>query len=403
MERPPLQREYWREVLRRQSAANVQRWLTAIEESESAASLVAQDYENILRALESALKDQSNFGMGYKLIQLLHPFVIDYADWDRWLIYLDQAQRLSQELERPDYTASLLVRAGEVLQRMGNLDEAEKAFRSGGEKYRQLGKQSEYAHTLAKQAVLLDLQGQATAAIELCQQALAISENVGDLWGVAQANLNLSNIYRRAKRWDAGLTAVTKAYDCFVILHREKEKTKALMNIVAIAADKGEWEKVDKHSSLLMQQLIQSGDIRTLSQLKNNLGVAAFTQENYETAESFWQEALTLQSQIQEPTELAGLYNNLGMVYTQLKEWTTAHDMLLLAVRARRAPGGCRALYNLADLYEAQQQIAMLEQILQTAVDGLQTISDLPHASILLATMQERLAAVAARPQNKNL
>lgn len=119
----------------------------------------------------------------------------------------------------------------------------------------------------------------------------------------------------------------------------------------------------------------------------------AFGQENYQLAEAAWQEALQLLSQIQEPTELASIYNNLGMVYTKLAEWETAESMLLKAITSYRRFGDlfnwANSLDNLSDLYEAQGKTAEFKHTLQEAIAGLQVLKETPHANELLEYMQK--------------
>ncbi|HFQ92464.1 MAG TPA: tetratricopeptide repeat protein, partial [Anaerolineae bacterium] len=139
-------------------------------------------------------------------------------------------------------------------------------------------------------------------------------------------------------------------------------------------------------------------------QLKNNLGIVAFNQGNYKTAEIFWQDALRLHSQIQEPTELAGLYNNLGVLYTILAEWTTAKEMLQKAIAAYSELGDvynwANALDNLADVYEAQGDTAVIPPILEEAIAGLQVIDRTPHTQKLLTSMQNHLKNLHKNSQN---
>jgi tetratricopeptide (TPR) repeat protein len=170
------------------------------------------------------------------------------------------------------------------------------------------------------------------------------------------------------------------------------------MNIIATWAEIENWEEVNKVSKNLENELILFGDIRTLSQLKNNLGVVAFNQENYATAEGYWQEALKLHSQIQEPIEQASLYNNLGVVYTLMNEWQAAEDMLNKAVAAHQQLGDvynwANSLDNLADLYEEMGKMDQCRKILEEAWSGLSKMADSQHAQELLNSISKRLSSL---------
>ena len=115
----------------------------------------------------------------------------------------------------------------------------------------------------------------------MCKQALSIAESIKNDLVVAQVNQNLSSIYYRARDWESALESAKKAHKYYEENGPAKFARKSLMNIIAIRAELGEWEIIEQEAIDLMDSLRTSGDIRTLSQLKNNLGSVAFNQNNY--------------------------------------------------------------------------------------------------------------------------
>lgn len=385
----------WRTVLAQQKIANAQRWLKILEASQEPAKLVQEDYDNFLRALETTLQKTKTFEIAYQLYQLLYPIVFGYADWDRWLVYSRQALHTSQLLNMQDREAFLLEKTGDILYHKGDLEESEESYLKASQIYDKTGNPTYYYRTLAMLATLKDVQGEAEEGIQLCQKAKMLAEISGDQLAIAHANLNLSNIYRRTRNWEKAHQAAQKAFELYQSLNLSTFLTKASITLILTWAETGEWDKIGQLSNDLILFLNASGDVHNLSQLKNNLGILAFGQGNYQMAEAAWQEALQLLSQIQEPTELAGIYNNLGMVYTRLEEWETAESMLLKSITAYRRFGDifnwANSLDNLADLHEARGQTAEFTHTLQEAVAGLQALKETPHASELLDYMQKRL------------
>lgn len=385
----------WRQVLRRQSAANIKRWLAQIKESDDPATLIIENYDNLLRALENNLHNPDAFDLSFQLITSLHTAAIDYADWERWRHYLEQALQTVENLGLEVEHAKLLSNLGDIHLRNGELQLAENLYGQGAAKSKSVGDLAGYASTIAIMAVVADLRGKTAKGIALCSQALEIAEAIDDLTVVGRANLNLSNIYRRAHQWEPGLEAATQAYRAYKNLSLTQMANKALLNMVAIWAELDQWEQVNTLSQQLIGKFTAAGDIRTLSQLKNNLGLAAFRQKKYVMAEAAWQEALQLHSQIQEPTEQASLYNNLGMVYTRMGEWQAAQEMLEKAITACDKLGDvynwANSLDNLADLYEAKGDKAACRQVLEVALAGLHAIEETPHVQELSASIQKRL------------
>lgn len=390
---------HWQHILNRQKLANARHWLSQIESYEDPSTLVSNDYDNFLRALETTLQNADTFDLAYQLIQSIFAFALDYADWDRWLVYLDNALNISQQLEREHEKATLLVQIGDIVYRMADLKRAEELYKRAAEQFKQQNNLGGYASTLTKLAVLYNYQGKMNEGIALCQQALNIAKHLNDEVVIAQTYLYLSHIYYRSRSWEAALETAQEAYAYYTNQGPAKLAQKALMNIIAIWAEFGKWEEVDKVSEKLVGELTSSGDIRTLSQLKNNLGIVAFNQSHYKVAEGYWQEAIHLHSQIQEPSEQAALYNNLGVVYTLMQEWQAADEMLNNAIEAYHQLGDvynwANSLDNLADLYEAQGKTAVCRQVLEEAQIGLQPIAEIPHAQELLNTITKRLESLS--------
>ena len=387
----------WQSILRQQKLANARRWLEILETNDSPSTLVGEDYDNFLRALETTLQIPTSFDLAYQLVQILYPLVFGYADWDRWLVYLQQALFTSRQLNLEHKEAKLLEQIGGLLYHTGNMTKAKNSYLEASEKYQKLDNLSSYCGVQAMIAVLYDIQGDSDKGIALCNNALEVANDIGDKFTTANISLNLANIYRRKRNWTKGIEMAEKASSLYEESGNTHLYSQAFITQVGIWADSGNWEQANKVANNLTKMLSLSGNVYTLSQLKNNLGIVAYNQENYNLAEAAWQEALQLHSQIQEPMELAGIYNNLGMVYTQLEEWNTAEDMLFKAITAYRRFGDtfnwANSLDNLADVYEALGKTAVFKQTLQEAVAGLQVLKDIPHAVELLNHMDQRLAS----------
>lgn len=385
----------WQAVLHQQRLVNATRWLLLLEDSKNPSALVSEDYDNLLRTLETVLASPETFDLAYRLVQALFSIVFGYADWERWLVYLREALWQSQLLGRRVEQGRLSEQIGDILYHTGDLTAAEISYQESIEVNQHLHDTVNYSIVLAKLAGILSLQGKSAEATSLCLLALAAAEAAGETLAVAHVNLSLSDIYRRAGKWELGLERSQMAYMLYQQLDKPEFVVKALLNLVALGTEIQSWQEVERYAHQLMEMLELSGDVHTLSQLKNNLGVAAYNQGNYKTAESLWQEALNLHSQIQEHTEMAGVYNNLGMVYTQMHEWETAYEMLHKAITAYDKLGDiynwANAMDNLADLYEAEGKTADCQQTLLIAIKGLQSAEDTTYRHSLLNAMFHRL------------
>ena len=227
--------------------------------------------------------------------------------------------------------AQLSVMLASVYLYKGDLNSARMYFQSGSATFAAIGDQPNYGKSLGKLSNVYTLQGDLVVSERLCREALAIAQASHDDEAVALAYLDLSNGYLKSQKWLEGLQVAVEAYDIFMRINKKKSATLALINIVSFQAQLGNWVEAEAISAGLVSDLEVSGDIQSMSLLQNNLGVAAFNQGNFARAEHVWQDALGLNSQVQNPSETANLYNNLGMVYTKLGEWDAAEAMLMAA------------------------------------------------------------------------
>lgn len=388
------QKSKWQQILLNQRIANAKQWIHKLKEAVDPADLVNREYENILRALEFTLSLADQIELSFSLIQILHPIVVDFADWNRWLIYLNQ---LLTHLPPSEIfkRATLQVQIGDVKGRMGNLGEAEQAYQAGITSFKQGNHKNKQAFSMGRLAIVYAQKGELTDAIKLCQSARRLAEETNDRVTLSQIQLNLSFIYFHKQEFSASLAAADLAYKNFLQLDMQKDATKALLNIVASSNEMGNWEEVELQARALIHKVDASGDITTLSQLKKTLGVAAFNQGKYQAAESSWHEALLLHTQMNDSSEVAGIYNNLGMVYTKLKEWEASRGMFEKAIEAYDELGDtyykANAQDNLADLFFELGDIAGGCNLLQAALDELEAIQPTPHVLDLITHIREKL------------
>jgi tetratricopeptide (TPR) repeat protein len=396
MEAVISRQNHWQTILRQQQLANAERWLGLVRNNSGSQQIVLENYDNLLRALEFTLRDAGTFHLSFELIQALHTVVLGYADWERWLNYLETALYAAQQFHDESVRARLLELSADVVFQMGDLERAELLYQRASQIYKGLDDLNNQSRMLIKLGPVLSTQGQLTKAIRLCEQAYELAQATGNRWLMATASLNLSHIEYSAHNWQVGLEAAQKAYQLYRGHHKPEYTAKALANVVAGWAQLEEWDQADAASAELLEILTASGDIHTLVVLKNTLGVIAFNQSNYQAAELAWQEALQLSLQMQAPHQSASLYNNLGKLYTQMAEWDEAARMLEQAIRIYQKFGDvynwANSMDNLADLYEAQGLMQPYRDTLKTAVATLSTIEPTTRVQTLLQAMRQRLA-----------
>lgn len=389
----------WKEIFERQQLANAERWLEILASTESPSDLVIEEHDNLLRALEVALQKEETFELAYRLINQLFPIVFGYGDWDRWDTYLNEAIELSQRLRLEHEEANLVNCLGDIRTLKGDYQEAQALFTLSMNQYKQLNDSANYARVLTRLAAINDLKGNVKESLILLEEALNVSESLGDTKILTEVNLSLSSAYHKSRQWLPGLSAAQKAYDLAEKSGDGHDEIRALLNIVAIHIELGNWQKIENLSPKIEKALVSSGDLMKLSQLKNNLGIAAFAQEDYFVAEKAWQDALKINLQINQPLELARNYNNLGMAYTKLGELDEAEKMFLQAIayfeEMEDHYNWANTLDNMADIFEIKQDQAKYRETLIYALDLLNADTTESHVQNLIKIINGRLASTS--------
>jgi tetratricopeptide (TPR) repeat protein len=397
---PPISRpDKWLAVLQQRRLANIEYWLHKLDTCGELATFVLQEYDNLLRTLESALQQDTTFDLAYRLIRKLSLVVFGYVDWDRWLVYLEEAVHVSRRLQREAERAFLMERIAQIHIQRADYGQAELLYREAAEIFQKLGDRESYGFTLSRLGhTTYNLRHNLRESVALCQQAIQLGHQLQNNTLIGLSHDALAYVYEHAREWQLCLEAAQAAYSILQHSNHPRMKEHPLSRIVLANIFLEEWEAVNESAAQLTEVFITKGDIEGLSNHRVNLGIAAFMQENHVLAEALWQEALSLQSQIQQPHSLANIYNNLGMVYTRMGEWEAAYDFLqkalLLYEQLADRDNWANSMDNLVDLYEAQGEIDKCRIVLEQVLIRMQDVDPDTPVQKLLVTMRRRLQAL---------
>lgn len=373
---PPESQKSWQSRFRQQAITNGQRWLRLLTTDPRPDTFLAQNYENILRALEALLADETQIDLSMALIKAISVNVMNFADWDRWRVYLLQALEQTSSPEHALLRAYLFVQIGSTHSFQGRFTEAIGCMEQAELLYDQQQQFHDYAIALNRRGLILTRIGQVSEGINLSQKGLQIAQEAQAEEAVAEINLNLSGIYSSIREWGKGLAAAQEAYTYYQQQNKTTLSHVTLNNIINAL-----WHLEQSAEALhLADELTidceQTGDIQSLINLKTSIGILYFERGEYRLAENYWYEAQRLVSQTGQVRTQAVLLNNLGHLYTRLQEWDAAEEMLQQAIAIYAELGDIQSqadtLDNLAECYRLQNKMAECRACLQIAIQLLE-------------------------------
>ncbi len=392
-------KDHWREVYRQKRLNNGYLWLEELEKTSDPAALTAANYDKILQAIEQTLKHKDSFDVGCDLLREVFPIAFGMVDWGRWLTYLKGALATSQEMSSRSNNAYLHEWIADLELSLTNFSEAEPHFRKALELYLEEGETARYGRILPRLARVYAAKGQLSEAIDLCQDALRLGQKndipiviAGAYFGLAEFNLRLSN-------YEDALAQCELATTYYEEIGNENFVFRTRVLAVVCKVHLKRYDEANNEAEYLMELFNDSenpyDNLIASIYLRNTIGIMAFQQEDYHTAEKHWHEAYQQSSMIGVPDTVASLGNNLGMVYTILEEFEAAEAVLLEALKMLDqlgdVPRWANCMDNLVDLYEKMGDWAAAKSTLETAIGRLQPEATMAHSQKMLREMQHRL------------
>lgn len=376
MSASPEPRNRLQNLFRQQALANAQRWLRELTTNPHPDRLLSKNYENILRALEVLLADKSQIELTMALVKVISINVMNFADWDRWRVYLLKALEQISEPEQATFRAYLLTEIGSTHSFQGRFAQAIEYLEQAELIYEQLNQTHECAIAFSRHGIILTRIGQVSEGINLCQKALQMAQAVQAEELVAEVNTNLSGIYLNMHEWEKGMVFAQKAYTYYQQQNATLLRHATLNNIITFLWHLDQLPEALRLADELTIDCEQTGDIQNLIDLKISIGVLYFERGEYRLAENYWYEALRRVSQTGQARTQAVLLNNLGHLYTRLQEWDTAEEMLQQAINLHAQVGHIQqqadTLDNLAECYRMQNKLDECRESLQTAIHLLE-------------------------------
>ncbi|MFH1008385.1 MAG: tetratricopeptide repeat protein, partial [Candidatus Latescibacterota bacterium] len=280
-------------------------------------------------------------------------------DWEAAMRYLKTSQTQYEEMGDEQGIAQVLTDIGTVFAEKGEYESAEEHFQRALTVAHRADFDELMATLYTNLGILHNIKGESDEANSYCRKSMALYERMGDLQGLARVYHNLAMIYSDQKDWshseqffksslelskkirDRGLTALIHLNRAEVYLNRLEPKEAKECCVRALETFRKLGDRLGTADALKM------------------LGIASKLYGDWESAECYFKDSISLNEELGSPLGLAEAYGEYGAM---LKDQAQLDRALLAFEESRSLFEQIGSTENLKRTAEVILQIQELER-----------------------------------------
>lgn len=306
----------------------------------------------------------------------------------------------------PPARISVMLDLGQVLELVGNWDEAGEYYAQAWALSMDNGDQHQRARCQMARGKLLRKRGDYREAEGWLRQALDLCDALGDTAGASQALEAIGEVYRLRSEYAAAQRYYTRSLQLAGAVneaHRSKAlRATALKGAGALAIHHGDYpaaHRAYRESLVLLREL---GDKPSIASVLSNLGIVVQHEGDYDHARELGEEGLALRRELGDRWGIAVSLGNLGMVARLEKKYLQAIALYeeCLAIYRQLGERNYTALVlnNLGDVAVEQQEYAQARALYEEGLTIQREVGDQWAIAYLLEAFAA-LAAAEAQPE----
>lgn len=316
--------------------------------------------------------------------------LVDIGDDVAGASELQLAAQLYQQLGDRRRASHVLVNLGQLYHRQGKVSQALATYQDALQTLQQVGDQRGELEVLNSLGVLYRYQGDLKQAFEHHEQSLALAQELDDLVSQAHVLGNLGTIYHLQNQFESTRLCYEEALALYEMLEDRSGEAQMWGNLGHLNNLEGQYKKslacYQKAWHITRQINEISGEITALV----NLAGAYREREQYQKSEPLYENALFKARKLQNPRLLDRVLGAFGFLHVLQQEWRSAETMLQEALTLQKQRGDLYAqvqtLFKLGTLAHKQGQHNKVLSIVEPAWEIAQT-HDYGHWLIKIASL----------------
>lgn len=209
-----------------------------------------------------------------------------------------------------------------------------------------------------KKSIPAKIQQNANEALQDCQKALLLAEELGIFNSIAYFTHLLGNCYHAISEYDSAIENISKAIDMYTEKNDNKNLIGCYLNLSNIYIHKKDYRSGLKYLSecYRLNQKENLPDIKT--RLFNNFGVVYMDTENYKKALKYFLDCIKAAKETDNIFDLQSSYINIGMIYKAQQDYKNSLKYLSAGLelnhKLKNKYREAYILYNFAEVYFEQ-------------------------------------------------
>jgi adenylate cyclase len=238
-------------------------------------------------------------------------------DWDSAMLHFKTSQRLYEEMGYEQGIAQVLTDVGTVFAERGEYKGAAEQFQRALEIAQRAQDNQQMAYIYTNLGILYNMKGQRDEAMVCCRKSIPLYEGLGDLQGLARVYHNLAMIYADKEDWSNSEKFYEKSLEISKKIKDRVLTSLIYLNRAELYLNTLELTKAKESCVRALETFKVVGDSLGTADALKMLGIASKLQGDWESAESYFKDSISLNEKSESPLGLAETYREYG---TMLKE-----------------------------------------------------------------------------------
>ncbi|MCK4416578.1 MAG: protein kinase [Candidatus Latescibacteria bacterium] len=242
------------------------------------------------------------------------------GDWDNAMLHFKTSQALYEEMGHKQGIAQVLTDIGTVFAEKGEYTRAVEHFQQALEIAHRAEHNELMASIYTNLGIVYNMKGQRDEAISYCQESISLYESVGDLQGLARVYHNLAMIYGDEKDWHNSEQFYGKSLKIAKKIKDSALTALIYLNKAEVYLNTLELRKAKESCVRAVETFKKSGDRLGTADASKMLGIASKLQGDWESAEFYFKDSISLNEELESPLGLAEVYREYGAMLKEKGE-----------------------------------------------------------------------------------